>query len=57
MSRDELWLLLRGRDWSPLDGHVARPRRKIESSSDEEPQVIRSVRGVGYGLAAAVRED
>jgi DNA-binding response OmpR family regulator len=61
MSRDELWQLLRGRDWSPLDrtldSHVARLRRKIESSNDEEPQLIKSVRGVGYVLAAAVRED
>jgi DNA-binding response OmpR family regulator len=36
---------------------VARLRRKIESSNDEEPQLIKSVRGVGYVLAAAVRED
>lgn len=57
-SRDELWRLLRGRDWSPLDrtldSHVARLRRKIESS--EEPRMIRSVRGVGYMFIAQVRE-
>ena len=60
MSRDELWQLLRGREWSPLDrtldGHIARLRRKIESSLEEEPRVIRSVRGVGYIFAAGVQE-
>jgi DNA-binding response OmpR family regulator len=60
MSRDELWQLLRGREWSPLDrtldGHIARLRRKIESSLEEEPRVIKSVRGVGYVFAAGVQE-
>lgn len=60
MSRDELWQLLRGRDWSPLDrtldGHVARLRRKIETSVNEESSVIKSIRGVGYLFAADVRE-
>lgn len=56
-SRDELMQLLRGHDWSPLDrtidGHVARLRRKIEPPG-EAPQLIKSVRGVGYVFTGAV---
>ncbi len=59
-SRDEINNSLRGRDWSPLertlDGHVARLRRKIESSC-EEPRMIKSVRGVGYVFTAEVNAD
>ncbi len=51
LSRDELMLVLRGRNWSPedrtIDGHVARLRRMIDSRS-EIPRLIKSVRGVGY---------
>jgi DNA-binding response OmpR family regulator len=58
ISRDELNQMLRGRDWSPLDrtldGHVARLRRKVEAD-EEEPRLIRSVRGVGYVFASEVR--
>lgn len=59
LSRDEIWQTLRGHDWSPLDrtldGHVARLRRKIEALDDEEPRLIKSVRGVGYVFTVEVR--
>lgn len=59
VSRDEIWQMLRGHDWSPLDraidGHVARLRRKIESPTEEEPRMIKSVRGVGYVFTEEVR--
>lgn len=58
LSRDEIWRLLRGHKWSPLDRtidvHVARLRRKVEPLG-EEPKLIRSVRGVGYVFAGEVR--
>lgn len=58
LSRDDISLRLRGHEWSPLDrtidGHVARLRRKLESDS-ESPQLIKSVRGVGYVFTGAVR--
>lgn len=58
MSRDEIWQMLRGHDWSPLDraidGHVARLIRKIERDGDDEPRLIKSVRGVGYVFTADV---
>ncbi|WP_417728781.1 response regulator transcription factor [Roseovarius sp.] len=57
LSRDEISNALNGRDWSPydrtIDGHVARLRRKIETPG-EAPQLIRSVRGVGYVFSADV---
>ena len=57
LSRDEIWQLLRGHDWTPMDravdGHVARLRRKIEPPGDE-PTMIKSVRGVGYVFTADV---
>ena len=58
LSRDEITQMLRGHDWSPLDrvidGHVSRLRRKVDSLSDEEPRLIRSVRGVGYVFAGEI---
>ena len=54
LSRDRLMDLTRGAEWSPLDrtidNQVARLRRKIERHP-AEPQLIRTVRGVGYMLA------
>ncbi|MGD9712820.1 MAG: response regulator [Thermomicrobiales bacterium] len=59
LSRDELMKLLRGRSWSPLertlDGHVARLRKKIEPPG-EAPQLIKSVRGVGYVFTGEVHQ-
>jgi DNA-binding response OmpR family regulator len=57
MTRDELWQSLRGHAWSPLDrtldGHIARLRRKLEPAA-ERPELIKSVRGIGYVLAVPV---
>jgi DNA-binding response OmpR family regulator len=58
LSRDELMDLLKGHDWTPLDrsidGLVARLRKKIERGS-ETPQLVKTVRGVGYAFAGQVR--
>ncbi len=58
MTRDELWQALRGHEWSPLDrtldGHIARLRRKLEPAA-ERPELIKSVRGIGYVLAVPVK--
>ena len=58
LSRDELMDLLKGHDWTPLDrsidGLVARLRKKIEHSN-ETPQLVKTVRGVGYVFAGQVR--
>lgn len=55
LSRDELWKMLRGHEWSPLDraidGHVSRLRHKIESAGED---MIKSVRGVGYVFVGKV---
>jgi two-component system OmpR family response regulator len=57
LSRDELMDLLKGHDWTPLDrsidGLVARLRKKIERG--EVPQMVKTVRGVGYVFSAQVR--
>jgi len=57
LSRDELMDLLKGHDWTPLDrsidGLVARLRKKIERG--DVPQLVKTVRGVGYVFAAQVR--
>lgn len=49
LSRDELWKMLRGHEWSPLDraidGHVSRLRHKMTKAGED---MIRSVRGIGY---------
>ncbi len=58
LSRDELMDLLKGHDWTPMDrsidGLVARLRRKIEPES-ERPQLVKTVRGVGYAFAGSVK--
>jgi DNA-binding response OmpR family regulator len=59
LSRDELMDLLKGHDWTPLDrsidGLVARLRKKIERG--ECPQLVKTVRGVGYVFAGEVRRS
>jgi len=51
LSRDRILTLTRNREWDPydrsIDIRIARLRRKVETDP-ENPQVIRTVRGVGY---------
>jgi DNA-binding response OmpR family regulator len=58
LSRDAILDRLHGRDWSPydrsIDNQVARLRKKIEKDP-ANPEVIKTVRGVGYLMAAPVR--
>jgi two-component system OmpR family response regulator len=57
LSRDQIMDLLRGHDWNPydrsIDNLIVRLRRKIEPDPDR-PTLIKTVRGVGYTLAADV---
>lgn len=58
LSRDELMDQLKGHDWTPMDrsidGLVARLRKKIEPEN-ERPQLVKTVRGVGYVFAGNVK--
>ena len=58
LSRDQLMDLTKGRQWSAydraIDTHILRLRRKIETDP-KHPELIKSVRGVGYMFAADVR--
>lgn len=53
LTRDQLLNATQHRDWDPFDRsidiRIARLRRKLEADPDK-PQVIRTVRGVGYML-------
>jgi two-component system OmpR family response regulator len=57
LSRDAIMDLLKGHSWSPLDRSidtlVGRLRKKVEPDADA-PTLIKTVRGVGYVLAADV---
>jgi DNA-binding response OmpR family regulator len=57
LSRDRILTLTKNREWDPydrsIDIRVARLRRKVERDP-ENPQVIRTVRGVGYMFVSAV---
>lgn len=59
LSRDNIMDLLKGHDWSPfdrsIDSLVVRVRRKIEAAPDH-PRIIKTVRGVGYVMAAEVKK-
>ena len=59
LSRDSIMNLLKGHDWSPfdrsIDSLIVRLRKKIEPEPDT-PRLIKTVRGVGYVLAAEVRK-
>ncbi len=58
LSRDALMNALKGKDWAAfdraIDSQVARLRKKIERDP-AEPELIKTVRGAGYTLAANVR--
>jgi two-component system OmpR family response regulator len=60
LSRDNLMDLLKGIAWSPvdrtIDNLVGRLRKKIESQP-ETPDLIKTVRGVGYVFTAEVARD
>ncbi|MDH5231637.1 MAG: response regulator [Gammaproteobacteria bacterium] len=51
MTRDQLLNITQNRDWDPFDRsidiRITRLRRKIESDPNK-PQLIRTVRGIGY---------
>jgi DNA-binding response OmpR family regulator len=57
LTRDQLMDHLKGAEWTPfdrsIDAHVSRLRKKLEPDADK-PTLIKSVRGVGYVLAAPV---
>ena len=57
LSRDQIMDLLNGNNWSPydrtIDNQVARLRKKLEEDSTK-PQLIKTVRGIGYTFAADV---
>jgi DNA-binding response OmpR family regulator len=57
LSRDVIMDLLKGQEWAPLDRSVdalvARLRKKIEPDQ-ENPSLIKTVRGVGYVFVADV---
>jgi DNA-binding response OmpR family regulator len=58
LSRDQLMDLTGGTEWNPLDraidNQVARLRKKIERDPSD-PQLIKTVRGVGYTFAHDVQ--
>lgn len=58
LSRDQLMSAVHGREAGPfdraIDMQIGRLRRKLEKDPDH-PQLIKSVRGVGYLLAAQAR--
>ncbi len=58
LDRDQLMDLARGRDWTPLDRSidtlVGRLRKKVEADP-QEPELIKTVRGVGYVFTPRVQ--
>jgi DNA-binding response OmpR family regulator len=60
LSRQRIMDLLHGTDWAPfdrtIDNQVARLRRKIEREP-ARPQLIKTVRGVGYMFAADTQRN
>lgn len=54
VTRNQLLAVVHGRSWTPedrsIDIHISNLRRKIEFDS-REPQIIVSVRNIGYALA------
>lgn len=60
LSRDQLMDLTGGVEWTPLDrtidNQVARLRKKIERNPSD-PQLIKTVRGIGYSFACDVSSE
>jgi DNA-binding response OmpR family regulator len=60
LSRDNLMDLLKGTEWSPvdrsIDNLVGRLRKKIEAKP-EAPELIKTVRGVGYVFTGDVARE
>lgn len=60
LSRDNLMDLLKGIEWSPvnrtIDNLIGRLRKKIEAHP-EAPELIKTVRGVGYVFVGEVRRE
>jgi two-component system OmpR family response regulator len=58
LSRDEIMDLLKGHAWSPLDRSidalVGRLRKRLESETGT-PQLVKTVRGVGYVFSVDVK--
>jgi len=59
LSRDQIMDQLSGSDWAPydrtVDNQVARLRKKIEIDP-ARPQIIKTVRGIGYTFVADVEK-
>jgi two-component system phosphate regulon response regulator OmpR len=59
LTRDQILSLTQNRDWDPydrsIDIRIARLRRKIETDPDK-PQVIKTIRGVGYMFTPTNRQ-
>lgn len=57
LSRDQIMDHLNGQDWAPydrtIDNQIARLRKKIENNP-ANPQIIKTIRGVGYTFTADV---
>ena len=57
LNRDQIMDLTRGQDWTPfdrsIDTQVGRLRKKMEKDPGR-PEIIKTVRGVGYLFAAKV---
>ena len=60
LTREAILDLVAGRDWSPedrsVDVLVGKLRKKLESDP-QSPQLIETVRSIGYTLVAPVRFD
>lgn len=60
LNRDQLMDLTKSRDWSPydrsIDTQIGRLRKKLEADP-KDPQLIKTVRGVGYVFAAKVERS
>ncbi len=60
LSRDQIMTLMNGQSWSPLDrtidNQIARLRKKLERDPSH-PDLIKTIRGVGYMLATDVRKE